>query len=280
MTDARRLVFIGGLHRSGTTPLARVLAAHPEVSGLTGTGVREDEGQHLQQVYPRAKLYGGSGRFAFDPRAHLTESSSLVSQDSAAAMLAAWEPYWDMSTPYLLEKSPPNLLMGRFLQALFPGSALVVVVRHPVVVALSTKKWRRAASRHPGKYMALSALVEHWLAAHRLLLADAPHLGRLLVVRYEDLVSQPDAELARVQGFLGLTSPIPAAGLSDSRSQRYVERWESLRLPWRPGWWQRQRIERRLAAAIAGFGYDVSDLSAPGSWPATPPTQLDERHPG
>ena len=63
--EDHRLVVVGGLHRSGTTPLARTLATHPQVSGFSGTGAREDEGQHLQTVYPRVRDYGGAGHFAF-----------------------------------------------------------------------------------------------------------------------------------------------------------------------------------------------------------------------
>jgi len=45
-----RIVFVAGLHRSGTSLVHRCLAAHPDVSGFADTGVPEDEGQHLQTV--------------------------------------------------------------------------------------------------------------------------------------------------------------------------------------------------------------------------------------
>ena len=176
-------------------------------------------------------------------------------------------PYWDMDRRLLVEKSPPNLVMGRFLQALFPGSALVVVVRHPVVVALSNKKWRKLLSRNAMRYGTLSALVGHWVRAHELLLDDAAHLKRLHVVRYEDLVEQPEQELGRIGSFLGLAQPIPASSLSGSRSERYEQAWRSMAGGVGPGAWQRRLIARRYARTVATFGYDINDLHVRGPWP-------------
>lgn len=262
MPEQPNLVFVGGLHRSGTTPVARLLATHPEISGLTGTGVYQDEGQHLQSVYPAAWMYGGSGHFAHDERAHLTESSPLATAANAAAMLAAWSPYWDLSRRLLLEKSPPNLVMGRFLQALYPDAAFIMVVRHPVTVALSTRKWTHFVSRNPRKFASLSMLVEHWLAAHRILVEDLPYLRRVLVVHYEDLLARPGEILDTVADFLGLESPISADGLSRGHNRAYERTWEELRSPWRPGGWQRRLIERRHADEIAAFGYSLDDLGS------------------
>lgn len=269
MLRPERLVFVGGLHRSGTTPLARVVASHPGVSGLSETGVKEDEGQHVQRVYPKAKLYGGAGRFALDDRAHLTEASPLVSSTTAERLLEAWTPYWDLDKPLLLEKSPPNLVMGRFLQAVFPGSAMVIVLRHPVVVALSTQKWRRLASRNPLNRTSLSDLVRHWLRAHELLRQDLPFLARVHLLRYEDLVADPQSELVRIQRFLGLSEPIPSGGMNPSFSNPYEAQWEAMTVgtPWKRQ--RRAAIEERFGDQIAEYGYDVRDLRVTGPWSLT-----------
>ncbi len=124
-----QFVFLGGLHKSGTSLLHRLLRAHPLVSGFYKTGVPEDEGQHLQSVYPADAAYGGPGCFAFDERTHLTEHSSLVSRTARTALLNDWGRYWDLSKPVLIEKSPPNLIQARFLQTLFPGAKFIFILR-------------------------------------------------------------------------------------------------------------------------------------------------------
>ena len=135
-----RFVFVGGLHRSGTRMMARTIAAHPDVSAFAGTGVPEDEGQHLQTVYPKPSARQQAGRFAFVRGAHLTERSPLVTTESRHTLFSEWSRYWDLTCPWLLEKSPPNLIMTRFLQELFPSSRFVIVLRHPIAVACATRE--------------------------------------------------------------------------------------------------------------------------------------------
>ena len=84
------ILFVGGLHRSGTTMLARMLAEHPQVSGFAETGAPADEGQHLQDVYPVISPGRQAGRFAFHREAHLTEASPLAGPEGRERLMAAW----------------------------------------------------------------------------------------------------------------------------------------------------------------------------------------------
>ena len=221
MERQNRFVFLAGLHRSGTTLLGRLLAAHPELSGFSDTGVPADEGQHLQSVYPTAQEYGGPGRFGFAPESHLTESSPLVSAENADKLFDEWSAHWDLSRPMLLEKSPPNLLQTRFLQALFPGSAFVVIIRHPIPVSIPTARWR--GTRRYDRMFA------HWLTCHRIFEADREHLSRVHVLTYEQLVRDPVGVLNGIFEFLELEPIPPSEPVEGGANEKYFQQWRELK---------------------------------------------------
>jgi len=183
--------------------------------------VPADEGQHLQTVYPPAATYGGPGRFGFAPESHLTEASPLATEENARAIFAEWSEHWDLTRRVLVEKSPPNLLKTRFLQALFPGSAFVVIVRHPIPVSIPTARWRGTR-----RY---DRMLEHWLRCHALFEADREHLGRVHVLTYEQLVRDPAGVLQNVFEFLDLAPIPPSEPVEPGANEKYFRQWRELK---------------------------------------------------
>jgi hypothetical protein len=222
-TDPGRhlFVFVGGLHRSGTSLLTRLLCTLPGTTGFRSTGVPEDEGQHLQSVFKPAKAFGGPGRFCFDESSRLDENGGMITEDNRARLWSEWGTHWDLQCPVLVEKSPPNLVRARFFQAMFQRTAFVFIVRHPVAVSLATQKWSKTST---------SSLMDHWARAHRILDEDLPHLHRARVIRYEDLVSRPIRVIEQLAGFLDLDQATESDALPPidaSVNRHYFDLWES-----------------------------------------------------
>jgi Sulfotransferase family len=179
----------------------------------------------------------------------------------------AWAPHWDLERPVLLEKSPPNLLRTRFLQALFPDSShFVVVVRHPIAVAYATKRWSRIATWIPPQasrrlhqlQAPLGALLRHWVEAHEQFLADASALENVCLVRYEDLVTDPAGEMQGVFRFLGLEPVSRDWEVKRGLNERYLQRWHA-RAQSRTGRAYLGRLARDFEDRVRPFGYSLAE---------------------
>ena len=185
----------------------------------------------------------------------MTESSPLATQDSTTRLMEQWGRHWDLTKSVLLEKSPPNLIRMRFLQAVFPDASFIVIMRHPVIVSLSTKKW---APRRT-----YASVFENWFRAHETMRTDAPAIHRLHVITYEDLVAEPVAVLAGVAAFLELDGTLPAEMVQGGRSSKYEATWADWESSSNPLIRARmRRLRERFAERAAGFGYRFDDISA------------------
>jgi hypothetical protein len=249
VTD-HHFVFVCGLQRSGTTMLYRYLGEHPAISALEGTARATNEGQHNQSVYPADEYHSKGGQFAFRKEARLTEASPLLTGANREKLFAEWSRYWDTSAEILLEKSPPNVIRTRFLQAMFPNSSFIAIVRHPIPVTLATSRWGKVKPH---------TLMRHWMKAHGYLVEDAPHLRRLHVMRYEDLVADPDAEMGRAFSFLGLSDHAAGRERAEGLNADNFEKDRTLRTGVNDKYFQLWRDRRR--DPVRHLYYDAIDLA-------------------
>ena len=226
-------IFVGGLQRSGTTLLGRLLAGSPDVAGLERTPTDEDEGQFVQDVYPDDHLMGmqvNGGRqkgrtvhWAYHPMAHLTEEDAREILDPRARLERSWAPYLsNAAAATVVEKSPSNVMKTRFLQEVFPEAKFVIMTRHPISQALAVRKWCRFSQRVG---LQLDQMVDHWMRAMSAFELDRAHLKAVRVVRYEDLVRYPARTMQGLCEFLGIEEVPENTTVSQERNSVYTDYW-------------------------------------------------------
>lgn len=191
--DAPTPVFIVGMPRTGTTLLERILGNAP---GIALCGELND----LRMQYKWATDYYCPGYF----------DREALARSGAADYAQIGRRYLDhvgWRTPgarLFTDKSPGNFQMiGVILKAL-PQAKIIHLCRDPMDACFSNFKELFAASAFPYSYdlgelaahhRSYTRLMSHW---HRI----AP--GRILDVRYEDLVTDPESQTERVMRELGL----------------------------------------------------------------------------
>lgn len=244
----KKFIFLAGHHRSGTSLLHEIIREHSLISGFSNTGVPEDEGMFLQNIYNPAKIYGGPGKYIFDNNSHMNENHPLATTTNAKLILEQWENYYDKSCPYYVEKSPPNIVRTRFLQKLYPDSKFVVIFRHPLAVSYATQKWSKTS---------IKSLIEHTLRGYEILLSDIAHLSNVYILRYEDFVLSPQSEIDKVFNFLSLETVNVAHRIRPDVNEKYFSMWEEERRKLLSR--VRFPIDSKLEKRINTVGYSLLD---------------------
>jgi hypothetical protein len=181
-------LFVLGLHGSGTTLMKTILEQHPSIRSMP------KEGQFYTNAIPQVVMYGLMRRF--------TARLDLFRLTEASLPMAALRAQFDWSFVYpnakgiKLEKSSTNLIRARWLQAHFTPSRFVTIFRDPYAVCASTRR------RYPA--VTIEEIARQWKVAHDLLLEDLPHLEKNLILYYEDLCGDLEAQLQRLSAFLAL----------------------------------------------------------------------------
>ena len=192
------LIFIVGMHRSGTTLLERALAGHPDVadggeSYVMSAAMREATNHDTRDVVDE-EIVVRAGDADFE----------LVRERVFA--YARWKAE---GRSWLTEKLPTNFMNIGFIAHAFPEAKILHMRRDPVATCFSNLRtfFGDAASytfdqvELAGRYRRYRRLMDHWHESFP---------GRILDVDYEAFVDDPEAMTARVLGFCGLR---PMSGL-------------------------------------------------------------------
>ncbi|GFG73626.1 sulfotransferase [Mycobacterium botniense] len=198
--QANAPIFIGGTQRSGTTLLRVMLDCHPRICCGPELKVLPVVAEHYKFLVGRNRevmhSYGNTV-------ADVQRSCRLFVEDLVANFLRA------QGKPRWAEKTPQNTRYMLTLGEIFPEARFIHVLRdgRDVACSLLTMEWSDSATGRKLDYVQnMAAAARYWrdtvLQARSL--ARHPSLaGRVLEVRYEDLVNHTETTMRTVLAFLG-----------------------------------------------------------------------------
>lgn len=239
-TDAMP-IFIVGMPRTGTTLLERILGNHPQIA--TG-GEINDFRQQMQWVNNR--------RLPTDLDASIGDFVSRLDYTLLGRRYLEKTDWLRAGKPFYSDRHPLNFMyVGMILKAL-PHAKIVHLRRHPMDACFSTLKELFAKGAYSYSY-ALDELANHYRNYVRLM-QHWRNLwpGRILDVRYEDLVGHPEQQARCVQDYLGL--PAAEGVTSTMANTRIATTASSLQL--------RQPIHTRYIAGWRRYQHGLAPLQA------------------
>jgi hypothetical protein len=199
----KKLLFLIGSPRSGSTLLTRMLGSHPEVFA--------PQEPHLLTPLAHLGYYASVDKAPYDPAITQAAMRELVGalprgEDDYLEALRAYSDdlYGKLLAPSgcsrLLDKTPAYALVLDFVARLYPQSHAIVLTRNPLAVWSSF-----VTSFFDGDHRAAHAhnpLLERYVPAIARFLRERPMPSHH--VRYEALVADPDSEMRRICEFAGL----------------------------------------------------------------------------
>jgi tetratricopeptide (TPR) repeat protein len=174
-------IFIVGMPRSGSTLVEQVLASHPEVFGAGELKSFSNTVELVQTQVASGLIASTDQEFRLLAELYLSDISQLAPRGMRIA-----------------DKLLGNFIFVGLIHMILPNAAIVHTVRDPIDTCVSCFSTLFAEKQNHtydltelGRYYRhYQVLMAHW---HRVL-----PTGRILDVRYEDLVVQPEVQIARM----------------------------------------------------------------------------------
>jgi hypothetical protein len=186
-------IFIVGMPHSGITEMQRVLGNHPQIAACGELDDFRQQMQWVNNVRLPEELDGNFGNFV----AHLNYSVLGRRYLEKTRWLTEGKAMF-------IDSQPMNfMLCGPIMRAL-PHAKIIHLRRHPMDSCFSDLKTLFANGSHAYSYV-LDELANHYRNYDRLMRhwhSIAP--GRILDVRYEDLIALPELQAMRAQKYLGV----------------------------------------------------------------------------
>jgi hypothetical protein len=194
-------IFIVGLPRTGTTLVERMLGRHPLVAAC-------GELNEFHVAYRWATdLY--SGELLDTTAAQRMGDIDAAKVGEAYLHNVAWRVG---GKPFFTDKHQSNFLFAGLILRALPRARIVHVERDAIDACFSNLKELFSPYAYPHSY-GIEDMAHHYRNYRGLMRhLDKVAPGRILRVRYEDLVAQPQEQLARLLEYCGLPA---AEGLAD-----------------------------------------------------------------
>ena len=230
--DSTEPVFILGMPRSGTTLVERILSSHPDVSSAG----------ELQNFGVVLKRLSGSTTPA------LLDEDTLA-RATAVDPAALGRQYIDSTRPltgrvaHFIDKLPHNFLYAGHIARALPAARMICLRRDPMDTTLANFRQLFALSSPYYDYsFDLVDTARYYVLFDRLMAFWHERMpGRILEVRYEDVVRDQEAQTRRLLAHCGLewneaclafeknAAPVATASLVQVRSPIYatsIGRWK------------------------------------------------------
>ncbi len=296
----QRLIFVVGNSRSGTTMMGRILGGHRDVFTFNELHFFEQlwNPTHEPEPIDRKAACGLAARLLTiqrdgyytqkDPSQYHKEAAQIIDGiDGPLDPPAVFSAFVDHecalhNKSIACDQTPRNLYYLQELLELLPEARFVVMVRDPRDVLLSQKnRWKRR--RLGAKGTPWWNALRTWAGYHPITISMLWRSGvaagdrfadheRVFVLRFEDLLNDPEAQLKRVCEVVGLeydpsTLDVPRVG-SSHQQDRPTERGLDAKAAgrWRDGGLTPAELalcQKLTGQHMARHGYTLEPIKAP-----------------